>query len=112
VGRFGLATVRGESMSPTLLDGDRLLVRYDAVPAAGDIVLVRLPADADGEPRPLAVKRAAHVEPGGWWVERDNPVVGLDSWAVGVVAHRDVVAVVVGRVWPPGPRRGRRTVRD
>ena len=110
--RFGLATVRGRSMQPTLVDGDRLLVRYGAVPDAGDLVVVRLPADAAGAPRPLAVKRAAHAEPDGWWVERDNPAEGVDSWSVGVVLHRDVVAVVVARVWPVWPVAARRRVPD
>jgi phage repressor protein C with HTH and peptisase S24 domain len=103
--RYGLATVRGRSMLPTLVDGDRLLVRYGAVPVAGDLVVVRLPAGPDGAPRPLAVKRAGHVERDGWWVERDNPAEGVDSWSAGVVAHHDVVAVVVRRVWPLRSRR-------
>ena len=107
--RVGLATVRGRSMQPTLVDGDRLLVRYDASPTPGDLVLVRLPATADG-PRPLAVKRAVRREPGGWWVERDNPDEGVDSWVVGAVADHDVVAVVVARMWPP--RRGARSGPD
>ena len=46
--RYGLAIVRGRSMLPTLHDGDRLLVRYGAVPRPGDLVLVRLPADDSG----------------------------------------------------------------
>ena len=40
-------------MEPTLREGDRLLVRYAAVPAVGGLVLARF---ADGT---LAVKRAA-----------------------------------------------------
>jgi len=98
-------------MLPTLVDGDRLLVRYDSVPRPGDLVLVRLP-DAAEVTRPLAVKRAAWREGGGWWVERDNPSEGVDSWAVGVVPDRDVVAVVLARVWPPRPGRSRGAVRD
>ena len=107
--RYGLAIVRGRSMLPTLHDGDRLLVRYGAVPRPGDLVLARLPADDSGAARPLAVKRVAREEPAGWWVERDNPAEGVDSWTVGAVAHRDVVAVVTVRLWPLR-RRGR--VRD
>jgi phage repressor protein C with HTH and peptisase S24 domain len=104
--RLGLAIVRGRSMLPTLHDGDRLLVRYGAVPRPGDLVVVRLPADVSGAPRPLAVKRAAREEPAGWWVERDNPAEGVDSWTFGTVAHHDVVAVVTARIWPL--RRGDR----
>ena len=110
--RFGLARVHGRSMLPTLSEQDRLLVRYDAVPAAGDLVLVRLPAATSGDPRPLAVKRVAHREPDGWWVQRDNPAEGVDSWLVGTIADHDVVAIVVARVWPPRRVRLRFAVRD
>src|SRR6478735_1493502 len=40
---WGLVVVRGRSMRPTLLDGDRLLVRHGATPRVGDLVVVRLP---------------------------------------------------------------------
>jgi signal peptidase I len=92
-------------MQPTLVDGDRLLVRHGAVPVPGDLVVVRLPPDDDGTPRPLAVKRAVRAEPTGWFVERDSSVEGVDSWLVGTIAHRDVVAVVLVRLWPPGRRQ-------
>ena len=98
--RFGLAVVHGSSMEPTLGDGDVLLVRYGARPRVGQLLLVRLPG------RPVAVKRATRREPDGWWVERDNPAGGVDSWLVGVIPDRDVVAVVRRRMWPV--RRGGR----
>ena len=96
---WGLAVVRGRSMRPTLRDGDRLLVRHGAAPRAGDLVVVRLP---DGV---VAVKRATARRDGGWWVERDNPAEGVDSWQVGAIPETDVLAVVRLRVWPP--RRSR-----
>jgi phage repressor protein C with HTH and peptisase S24 domain len=96
--RVGLAVVRGRSMAPTLREGDRLLVRHGARPRPGRLVVVRLP---DGV---VAVKRATRREPGGWWVERDNPAEGVDSWSVGAIPDADVVARVLGRVWPR-PRR-------
>ena len=92
--RLGLAVVRGRSMLPTLREGDRLLVLHGGRPRAGDLLVVRLP---DGV---VAVKRAARREPAGWWVERDNPTEGVDSWAVGAVPDHDVVARVLGRMWP------------
>ena len=91
---WGVAVVRGRSMQPTLYDGDRLLVRHGATPRVGDLVVVRLP---DGV---VAVKRATLREPGGWWVERDNPGQGVDSWRVGAIPDADVVAVVRSRLWP------------
>ena len=52
----------------------------------------------------LAVKRAtarqARDGGAGWWVERDNPREGVDSWSVGAIPDADVVAVVRSRVWP------------
>lgn len=100
--RIGLAVVRGRSMQPTLYDGDRLLVRHDAVPRIGRMAVVRFP---DGV---VAVKRVTRREVGGWWVERDNPSAGVDSWAVGAVGDKDVVAVVICRVWPWYRRLSRR----
>lgn len=91
---LGTAMVVGSSMEPTLHEGDRLLIRYGARPRAGRIAVVRLPD------RPLAVKRLGHAVDDGWWVERDNPAEGVDSWVVGAVPESSVVALVVGRLWP------------
>jgi phage repressor protein C with HTH and peptisase S24 domain len=82
-------------MEPTLFDGDLLLVRRVHAPRAGELAVVRLPA-----PRPTAVKRLLRQEPSGWWVERDNPKEGVDSWSVGVIAREDVIAQVFTRIWP------------
>ncbi|MFZ5848317.1 MAG: S24 family peptidase [Actinomycetota bacterium] len=92
--RLGIAVVRGRSMQPTLYDGDRLLVLHGAPPRPGGLTVVRLP---DGV---VAVKRATRREPGGWWVERDNPTEGVDSWLVGAVPDTDVLARVLVRLWP------------
>jgi signal peptidase I len=91
---WGLAVVRGRSMQPTMYDGDRLLVRHGATPRPGDPVVVRLPEGV------VAVKRATMRHDGGWWVERDNRAEGVDSWSVGAIPDRDVIAVVRARVWP------------
>lgn len=102
-------------MLPTLTDGDRLLVRWGRRPtsgrlARGCLVVVTLPPDAGGNPRPLSVKRAVRREAGGWWVERDSAVEGVDSWQVGALPDDAVRAVVVARLWPrptralPDPR--------
>lgn len=93
--RWGSATVRGRSMLPTLCDGDRLLVSYGRPPVVGDLIVVRLPGRAG-----LAVKRLLRAGPDGWWVERDNPREGVDSWLVGAVPDGDLVGVVVLRWWP------------
>jgi signal peptidase I len=113
-GRLGLATVAGRSMEPTLRSGDRLVVLHRPRPAwvrAGRLAVVRLP-DAPTGPRPLSVKRITGRDPddpGRWWVERDNPTHGVDSWLVGGLPDSDVVALVVARLPRcAGPfRRGR-----
>ena len=93
----GLDVVRvtGRSMLPTLRQGDLLLVRAGARPRPGAIAVVRLPGG-----RPLSVKRLSRRGPDGWWVERDNPAEGVDSWSVGALPDDDVLAVVLARLWP------------
>lgn len=86
-------------MEPTLYDGDRLLVHYGARPRTGRVAVVRLPG-RDG----FSVKRIGWRDRDGWWLERDNPLAGVDSWQIGAIASHDVVAVALARVWPR-PRR-------
>jgi len=102
--KLGIACVHGRSMEPTLHEGDRLLVLYGAPPRRGTLAVVRLPNDAAGAPRPLAVKRLSRRDPDGdgWWVERDNPREGLDSWAVGAIPLNAIRARVILRL--PAPR--------
>ena len=100
VPRLVLATVHGRSMEPTLHEGDRLLVLWGGPIVPGRMSLVRLP-DSPGGPRPLSVKRVSGPEadqPGRWWIERDNPREGVDSWQVGGIPSEDVVALVVTRL--------------
>jgi hypothetical protein len=92
-------------MLPTLADGDRLLVRWGRRPtsdrlARGALVVVELPPDPSGRPRPQAVKRAVRHDGDGWWVERDSATEGVDSWQVGALADDAMLAVVVARLWP------------
>jgi phage repressor protein C with HTH and peptisase S24 domain len=90
-------------MTPTLADGDRLLVSYRRAVAPGDLVVARM---ADGI---VAVKRATErrtTRDGSpaWWLLSDNPAEGVDSRHRGPVADGDVIAVTVARLWPR-PRR-------
>ena len=90
-------------MTPTLADGDRLLVSYRRAVAPGDLVVARM---ADGT---VAVKRATErrtTRDGSpaWWLLSDNPAEGVDSRHRGPVADGDVIAVTVARLWPR-PRR-------
>ncbi len=98
--RWRRVAVRGPSMSPTLSDGDVVLVRFGGRVHVGDVVLVRW----ESRPDQLSVKRAARPAERGWWVLGDNDHGSTDSRALGPA---DVLAVVRCRVWPR-PRRFRR----
>ena len=98
--RLGVAVVSGRSMEPTLHEGDRVLVVWGGRPKPGRLAVVRLPPSERG-PRPLSVKRVtgtAPGEPGSWWVERDNPAEGVDSWHVGGIPEADVLGRVLLRL--------------
>jgi phage repressor protein C with HTH and peptisase S24 domain len=87
-------------MSPTLTDGDVVVVRFGAPVRVGDVVLVRWAA----RPGQLSVKRAVRRDGDGWWVLGDNPFGSTDSRALGPA---DVLAVVRFRLHPrPGPLKG------
>ena len=97
--------VAERSMEPALRPGDWLVVRRTMGPGRplrvrpGQVVVARHP----GRPDLLIVKRAARLEPGGWWLASDNPAAGaVDSRAFGVVPP----SLIKGRVlWRY--RRGR-----
>ena len=98
---LALVGVQGRSMLPTLAEGDVLLVRGGRRPSrwarAGRLAVVRLSPD-----RPLSVKRLGLHDADGWWVERDNPLEGVDSWQLGTpVPDADIAGLVELRVWPP-----------
>lgn len=99
--RPGLARVVGTSMEPTLHEGDLLLVLWGARPRVGSLAIVRLPHDEHGAPRPVSVKRVTGTDPADprrWWVERDNPRVGVDSWLVGSLPRSAILARVLLRI--------------
>jgi SOS-response transcriptional repressor LexA len=95
--------VVGPSMTPTLRDGDAVLVRRTTAVRAGDVVLATF-ADL---PDRFVVKRAVRRDGDGWWVASDNQFAGGDSVSHGAatVHARAVLRIPAG----PGPlRRPRR----
>ena len=90
-------------MEPTYVDGDRLLVGYGVRPRIGRAHVIHLPDGPDG-PRPIAVKRITRAVGDGWWVERDNPAEGVDSWLVGEIPPTDVLGVVLLKCGRARPR--------
>ncbi|MFF4317677.1 nickel-type superoxide dismutase maturation protease [Streptomyces sp. NPDC001568] len=95
--RFEVVEVTGPSMVPTLVHGDRLVVRYGALVRPGDVVVFRHPLQQDL----LVVKRAAERRPGGWWMLGDNPFnESGDSTDYGAVPEELVLATAVLRLRP------------
>jgi nickel-type superoxide dismutase maturation protease len=80
-------------MSPTLSDGDVLLISRRARPRPGALVLVSWPQ----RPGVLSVKRAVGRHGQGWWVLGDNPAASTDSRHLGTATP---VAVVLARLSP------------
>jgi len=96
---FGMVRVTGNSMTPTLRDGDRLLVRYGAPVRVGQVVLGHYRA----EPDLAVVKRVFAPDGRSWSVGSDNPRAGSSSAGHGPA---EVRAVAI-RLWPTAPSRGR-----
>jgi phage repressor protein C with HTH and peptisase S24 domain len=90
-------------MTPTLADGDLLLVSYRRAVRAGDLVVARL-ADGTVAVKRATARRTTRAGTPAWWLLSDNPDVGVDSRHRGPVADEDVIAVTVARLWPH-PRR-------
>jgi nickel-type superoxide dismutase maturation protease len=91
--RLDVVEVRGRSMAPALLPGDRLLVvRIDRAPRVGEVALARDPR----EPRRELVKRVASVGPGGIELRGDNVAASTDAR----VAPETVRWRAVLRYWP------------
>lgn len=99
--RFERIEIAGESMVPTLLPGDFVLVDRRAyhgrVPRRGDIVIARDLRDASR----LLVKRVARVDLHGMvWLEGDNGAASTDSRSFGPVPLENLEGRVVFRYWP------------
>ena len=87
--------VRGRSMAPALLPGDRLLV-VRAPPRTGDVVLTPDPRAPSRE----LIKRIAAVDRIGVHLRGDNPAASTDARTFGTVPHADVRWRAVLRYWP------------
>ena len=89
--------VRGQSMSPTLLPGDRLLVaRLVRAPMPGELVLAPDPRASSRE----LVKRVAGVGGSNVVLRGDNPVASTDARTFGSLPASAVRWRVVLRYWP------------
>ena len=92
---------KAQSMLPTLVPGDRLLVVRTRRPRAGDVVALPDPR----RPGRTLVKRVAGEHMGLLDLRGDNPAFSTDSRSFGLVPSSAVRGRVVRRYWPP-ERRG------
>jgi nickel-type superoxide dismutase maturation protease len=101
---FRRLEVEGESMRPTLVPGDRVVVRLGVRPRPGDVVALVDPR----HPGRTVIKRVAAgpVEGAGYVVLGDNSSASTDSRHFGPVERRAIRGRVVWRYWPED-RRGR-----
>lgn len=95
--RLDVVEVRGRSMAPTLLPGDRLLV-VRGTPRRGGVVLAADPRDGRRE----LVKRVTQVDRGDGAVELrgDNPAASTDGRTFGTVPATDVRWRALAVYWP------------
>jgi len=85
--------VRGTSMSPTLADGDEVLIARVRTARPGDLVCVRHPFRSDLQ----LIKRLTSVD-GGLTVAGDNPDASSDSRTLGVLPADHLVGRVTSRL--------------
>lgn len=96
--RLDVVTVRGTSMAPSLLPGERLLVvRLRGAPRVGDVVLAADPRDPERE----LVKRVALVHGEEVILRGDSPAASTDSRAFGALPGDGIEWRVLARYWPP-----------
>jgi nickel-type superoxide dismutase maturation protease len=102
--------VRGRSMAPSLLPGDRLLVEShtyrDRIPRPGEVVLAADPREPERE----LIKRVAAVDQATASAELrgDDPAASTDSREFGAIPLSAIRWRAVFRYWPP--RRAGRLV--
>ena len=90
------AAIAGDSMLPTLRDGDWVLVRRTQRLRRGQIVAVRDPRVMDR----ILVKRIVDQRLSGWWVLGDNPDGSTDSRSFGSIPTELVLGRVLARYYP------------
>ena len=87
--------VVGQSMKPTIDEGDELLIAQRKSVRVGDIVVLEHPRDSDT----VILKRVKRLDEGGVvWIEGDNPDESTDSRQFGQVRRSELTGVVSSRL--------------
>jgi len=93
---FTTVRVVGQSMEPTVRNGQWWIVRTGSALNPGDVVLMQHPQ----RPNLDVVKRLHHRDGEGWWVLGDNPEMSDDSRNFGLVPENSILGRLVVRYWP------------
>lgn len=94
--RLDVVEVRGRSMAPALLPGDRLLVARLGSPRVGHVVLAADPRDRRRE----LVKRVSALDGSRVILRGDNGSLSTDARTFGALPRSAVRWRVIGRYWP------------
>lgn len=95
LGRRKTFIVNGVSMTPTLTDGDTVLVDPTNKVAVGDIILAKHPYKTDVK----IIKRITEIgDNGRLTLSGDNPTESSDSRAFGTVSLESIIGKVTGKL--------------
>ncbi len=102
--RLGTVAVAGESMAPTYMAGDWLVVFWGGAFRRGQVVLV----ERENQPGVFLLKRVVGPLEEKIWVEGDNKAESTDSRHWGAISQDEIVASVLFRFMKAGSPRARR----
>ena len=95
LGRRDAFRVEGNSMTPTLNDGEVVLVKHTRRVKVGDVVLAQHPYKQSVK----VLKRIGEVNDQGRYIlAGDNPEESTDSRSFGSLKRQDILGKVVGRL--------------
>ena len=101
--RLGTVAVAGDSMAPTYMAGDWLVVFWGGSFRRGQVVLV----EREKQPGVFLLKRVVGPMEDKVWVEGDNKIESTDSRHWGAIDQNEIVASVLFRFLKSGSRRAR-----
>ena len=90
---FSQYKILGQSMSPTLKEGQRVFVNHLAYffkkPQIGDLIAAKDPRDGK-----VLIKRISKKEKGKYFLLGDNPAHSTDSRTFGMIGKKDLLCKV------------------
>lgn len=102
--RLGTVAVAGDSMAPTYVAGDWLVVLWGGSFRRGQVVLV----EREDRPGVFLLKRVVGPIEEKIWVEGDNKGESTDSRQWGAIGQDEIVASVLFRFLKAGSGRAKR----